>query len=50
MKNIIILLFAFLLSCNYADDINNEVLPPESFFAINDWAAQRAYPYSALTE
>lgn len=48
------ILLIFLLSsigCNlHRKGDNQEVLPPESFFAINDWAAQRAYPYDYVND
>ena len=45
-KDLLILVCLLLFGCDYQKNlVDNEVLPPEAFFAINDWSAQRAYPY-----
>ena len=53
MKNILLLLLISLLffGCDYRKDLeNNEDLPSEAFFAINNWSAQRAYPYGYVND
>ena len=48
------ILLIFLLSsigCNlHSKGDANEVLPPESFHGINEWSAQRAYPYGYIND
>jgi len=52
MKNLIIILFLSLLfGCNnYKNSNSKEILPSEAFFAINNWSAQRAYPYDYVND
>ena len=51
MKKILLILVCLLSGCNYQKDLeNNEILPPEAFFAINNWSAQRAYPYGYVND
>ena len=51
MKKSLPILVCLLFGCNYQKDVeNNEILPPEAFFAINDWSAQRAYPHDYVDD
>ena len=51
MKKLLPILLCFLFGCNYQIGLeNNELLPPEAFFAINNWSAQRAYPYGYVND
>ena len=52
MKKILPILVCLLLfGCDYRKDLeNSEILPPEAFFAINNWSAQRAYPYGYVND
>ena len=51
MKKLLPILLCLLFGCNYQKDLeNNELLPPEAFFAINNWSAQRAYPYGYVND
>ena len=53
MKNKLFLLSLILtiLGCDYDKCLHDKgLLPPESFFAINDWSAQRAYPYDYVDD
>jgi len=46
-----ILVCLLLFGCDYRKDLeNNEDLPSEAFFAINNWSAQRAYPYGYVND
>jgi len=50
-KNLPILVCLLLFGCDYRKDLeNSEILPPEAFFAINNWSAQRAYPYGYVND
>ena len=51
MKKFLPILVCLLFGCNYQKDLeNNEILLPEAFFAINNWSAQRAYPYGYVND
>jgi photosystem II stability/assembly factor-like uncharacterized protein len=51
MKKFLPILVYLLFGCNYQKDLeNNEILLPEAFFAINNWSAQRAYPYGYVND
>ena len=51
MKKLLPVLLCLLFGCNYQKDLeDNELLPPEAFFAINNWSAQRAYPYGYVND
>ena len=61
MKNILLILLISLLffGCDYKKDLENKkilqsekktILPSEAFFAINNWSAQRAYPYGYVND
>ena len=47
----LIFLILIIVGCDYEKSLTeHELLPPESFFALNDWTAQRAYPYDYVND